>query len=261
MQHRSLRGPVRARRTTQAEAADNRQEDTVDLRVLHRPAAQRHEELRGGARHVAAAPDVVPDGPVGRLVDGHEAALAELRPADDQPVRGHIGELQRECLGDPQAASDEEPKQRAIGVRPQRAWRAERSGRLQEPADRIGREDVRPSPLRGHSEHATWGDLVPAVFGRHVTREADQDPKAAVALGQGRHPRGPRDGARAADVSFAAFGGEPREVAQQVLRHRELIARGATNGEVEVDGSHQHGGTSSGQQRATVRSRGTSTFA
>jgi len=130
------------------------------------------------------------------------------------------GQLQRQCLGYPQAASHEEPQQRAIGVWPQRTWRAECAGRLQEPADHIGREDVGASPLRGHPEHATWGDLVPAVFGGHVTREADQDPQAAVALGEGRRPRGLRGGGGAADVRVAAVGGEPREVAQQVVRIR-----------------------------------------
>jgi hypothetical protein len=62
-------------------------------------------------------------------------------------------------------------------------------------------------------------------------------------------------------VSFAALGGEPREGTQEVLHDRELVTRGPPNGEVGVDGAHQHGGTSSGQQRATLRSMGTSTFA
>ena len=117
-----------------------------------------------------------------RGVEWDEASLPELGLADDEAIRCHIGDAQREGLRDAQACCEEQRKGRAHGVRSGRPSGSELRRSLDESARFVRGVDVRHWPVPPPREVAVRGNLVAGIFGVEVAGELNDSLEVAVPL-------------------------------------------------------------------------------
>ena len=191
-----------------------------------------------------------------------EAALAEFRLTDQQPVGSDVGHEQRGGFGHPEAGDRHQSEHIVPGQGRDRTGRGHRQGRVQQVPDLFRRQQMRRPPSGPPlAEDISGRQLVAIVIGAQGDGEgADDTQLDARSLGRGRL-RGPLDDPGRTDRLIAAGGGESREAAQHALQVNALVAQGSLQRDVAVHCRDQRHGTAPIHGCATRRSMLASTFA
>jgi hypothetical protein len=110
-------------------------------------------------------------------VQDQEAALPELRVADDEPLGRHVFESQVERLGDAEARTGNQPEQGAVDPWLQRGLRTQGPGLTDESRHLRRREEKGRSPPRSMStEGLGRRDLMAIVLRVEVASQVDDRP-------------------------------------------------------------------------------------
>src|SRR5262245_61018391 len=107
-------------RTPELGAVEELQEDATNGGVGKRLAGHRDEESIPPC-HLSASYEIPVECLSSRRVQRQEATLLELGLANDEPVRGHVVELQPQRFRDPHSGRGDEAEQRRVHERPDRA--------------------------------------------------------------------------------------------------------------------------------------------
>ena len=85
-------------------------EDGREIDRVHGPARREHEQVFVGPAIALPLPEVGIHGPVDAAIQRHEAALAELRMPDQQPVRRQVRQQEAGRFRTPQTGRSNEPQ-------------------------------------------------------------------------------------------------------------------------------------------------------
>jgi len=238
------------------------QESHPDFRLVQPDALSASDETEEKSSSKKPSREIAVDSRSGGVVHGHQAGLSELRLADNQAIGGDVRQGQVESLRDAQPGAGDQPEERVVGQRAQRApWSQARRGG-EELLHLVVGEQVGQGAPAGVGEHMPWNPLVQGVLGAHVGGELTHEAETTLPLGRGWRLGRPLNCRLATHVRFRTLCCEPRKPVQQAAGDGQGEAARTAKGEIAVDREGQHDVPPlSGQGCAIARNRTTSTLA